>query len=53
MFDKPVEEATEWVFHKGLETVWGPDAVRRSPVTGRIEELKAQNEKPAGKEKEL
>lgn len=27
MFDKPVEEATEWVFHRAFEAVGGPKAV--------------------------
>ncbi|KAF7187109.1 Mitochondrial fission process protein 1 [Pseudocercospora fuligena] len=27
MFDKPVEEATEWVFHKAFEAIGGPTAV--------------------------
>jgi len=27
MFDKPVEHATEWVFHKAFETIGGPQAV--------------------------
>ncbi|KAG7007865.1 hypothetical protein G7Y79_00008g025030 [Physcia stellaris] len=53
LFDKPVEEATEWVFHKGFETVWGPEAVRHRPVTGRIEEMQEQSRKGAQKEKEL
>ena len=29
LFDKPVEEATHWVFHKGFELVGGPAAVGR------------------------
>ena len=53
LFDKPVEEALEWGFHKGFETVWGPEAVSHRPVTGRIEELQEQNRKGAKKEKEL
>jgi len=53
IFDKPVEQAVEWGFHKGLETIWGPEAVRQRPVTGRIEELQAESKKAAGKEKEL
>jgi mitochondrial fission process protein 1 len=27
IFDKPVEHAVEWVFHKGFETFGGADAV--------------------------
>lgn len=53
IFDKPVETAVEWGFHKGFESIWGPDAVRQRPVTGRIEELQGDSRKAAGKEKEL
>ena len=53
MFDKPVEQAVEWGFHKGFEAVWGPEAVRHRPVTGRVEELREENAKGARKEKEL
>ena len=34
LFDKPVEQATEWVFHKGFELVGGPAAVGKDPKTG-------------------
>lgn len=30
LFDKPVEEATEWVFHKAFETIGGPSAVNHT-----------------------
>lgn len=53
LFDKPVEQAVEWGFHKGFETIWGPEAVRHAPVTGRIEELQDENRRATGKEKEL
>ncbi|KAL8783163.1 MAG: hypothetical protein Q9195_009476 [Heterodermia aff. obscurata] len=54
LFDKPVEEAVEWGFHKGFETVWGSEAVRHRPVTGRIAELQEHSKKTAQKkEKEL
>lgn len=53
IFDKPVEEATEWAFHRGIETIWGPEAVRHSPTTGSIEELQAENQRGVAKEKEL
>ena len=33
MFDKPVEVATEWVFHTGFELVGGPAAVGKDPKT--------------------
>ncbi len=35
LFDKPVEEAVEFVFHKGFETFGGKDAVSDTPSTGR------------------
>lgn len=35
MFDKPVEQATEWVFHKGFELVGGPAAVGLDTETGK------------------
>lgn len=48
LFDKPVENAVEWVFHKGFEVVGGKDYVGSSPAMGREELL---NKRP--KEKEL
>lgn len=48
LFDKPVENAVEWVFHKGFETVGGKQYVGSSPATGREDLL---NKRP--KEKEL
>lgn len=48
LFDKPVENAVEWVFHKGFETMGGHDAVGAAPKMGRE---KALSTKP--KEKEL
>jgi fission process protein 1 len=59
LFDKPVEEAVEWTFHKGFETFGGKAAVGTSPATGREAELKkdnrqsAQDVKKKQKEKEL
>ncbi|KAL9045057.1 MAG: hypothetical protein Q9214_001850 [Letrouitia sp. 1 TL-2023] len=51
VFDKPVEEAVEWSFHKAFEAIGGPEAVRRiPPETDREKAL------PGGrkaKEKEL
>ena len=40
LFDKPVEEATEWVFHKAFEIVGGEDAVGYSEVGsgGKVKE---------------
>ena len=54
LFDKPVEEATEWVFHKAFETFGGPDAVasKAGSGMGRVQEL-VEKRKRAGKEKEL
>ncbi|RDW80563.1 hypothetical protein BP5796_05261 [Coleophoma crateriformis] len=49
LFDKPVEEAVEWVFHKGFATFGGKAAVGDAPSTGR----EAQLQRDAKKEKEL
>ena len=53
MFDKPVENAVEWTFHKAFETFGGPDAVRHRPETGREEAMRVENRIGASKEKEL
>ncbi|KAH7417818.1 mitochondrial 18 KDa protein-domain-containing protein [Cadophora sp. MPI-SDFR-AT-0126] len=62
LFDKPVEQAVEWAFHKGFELVGGKAAVGSAPSTGREEilEMKTENasrggrtEKARKKEKEL
>ncbi len=42
MFDKPVEEAVEWVFYQGFRTIGGESAVGNRHATGRKEELKAE-----------
>lgn len=34
VFDKPVEQATEWVFHTAFETIGGPSAVGKDPSSG-------------------
>ncbi|KAH8602098.1 mitochondrial 18 KDa protein-domain-containing protein [Bisporella sp. PMI_857] len=39
LFDKPVETAVEWAFHKGFETFGGKEAVGNAPITGREEIL--------------
>ncbi|TAQ87125.1 hypothetical protein B7494_g4547 [Chlorociboria aeruginascens] len=52
LFDKPVEEAVEWVFHKGFETFGGKGAVGESSSTGREAALEKENLK-SKKEKEL
>lgn len=43
IFDKPVENAVEWVFHKGFETFGGHQAVGNAPLIGREKQL---SEKP-------
>lgn len=48
LFDKPVENAVEWVFHKGFEAYGGREAVGDSPLIGREKQL---SERP--KEKKL
>jgi fission process protein 1 len=54
LFDKPVEEAVEWVFHKGFETFGGKEAVGNAPATGRERILeKGSNGSNSKKEKEL
>ncbi|KOS22879.1 Mitochondrial fission process protein 1 [Escovopsis weberi] len=35
LFDKPVENAVEWAFHKGFEAFGGHEYVGDSPATGR------------------
>jgi fission process protein 1 len=35
LFDEPVENAVEWVFHKGFQAYGGKDYVGTSPTTGR------------------
>ncbi|KAF7547959.1 hypothetical protein G7Z17_g7367 [Cylindrodendrum hubeiense] len=49
MFDEPVENAVEWVFHKGFQTFGGKEYVGNAPTTGREDLL---SKKPV-KEKEL
>lgn len=49
LFDKPVENAVEWTFHKAFQTVGGKQAVGNAPTMGREKELI----KKPGKEKEL
>ncbi|KAK4188713.1 mitochondrial 18 KDa protein-domain-containing protein [Podospora australis] len=46
LFDKPVENAVEWAFHKGFETLGGHDAVGNAPLIGREKQL---SEKPKPK----
>ena len=44
LFDEPVENAVEWIFHKGFEAYGGKKAVGDAPVTGR-EDLLSQKPK--------
>ncbi|MCJ1284575.1 hypothetical protein MMC26_003908 [Xylographa opegraphella] len=53
MFDKPVENAVEWTFHKAFEQFGGPDAVGHSPTMGREAQLQRESSKGRVKEKEL
>jgi len=53
LFDKPVEEAVEWVFHKGFEAVGGKEAVGDAPSTGREQILEQKQRTAVKKEKEL
>ena len=48
LFDEPVENAVEWLFHKGFEAYGGKAMVGNAPTTGREDLL---SKKP--KEKEL
>jgi mitochondrial fission process protein 1 len=50
LFDKPVENAVEYVFHKGFETFGGHQAVGEAPLIGREKQL---SQRPKAKEKEL
>jgi len=52
LFDKPVEEAVEWIFHQGFAAFGGKDAVGETPSTGRERILEHQNQ-AVKKEKEL
>ncbi|OAA48423.1 Mitochondrial 18kDa protein [Metarhizium rileyi] len=40
LFDEPVENAVEWVFHKAFKTVGGTQYVGTAPATGREDMLK-------------
>ncbi|KAM7192963.1 mitochondrial fission process protein 1 [Naviculisporaceae sp. PSN 640] len=46
LFDKPVENAVEWTFHKAFETFGGKQAVGHAPMIGREKQL---SEKPKEK----
>lgn len=53
LFDKPVEHATEWVFHKGFELIGGPEAVSDRPAQGRGALRHEESKAGVAKEKEL
>ena len=55
IFDKPVEEAVEWVFHTGFKTWGGKELVGNAPSTGREEMLGKEKRHQTGptNEKEL
>ncbi|KAI1279989.1 mitochondrial 18 KDa protein-domain-containing protein [Xylaria sp. FL0933] len=52
LFDEPVENAVEWVFHKAFASYGGPSYVGDSPTTGREAALH-QRPRKEPKEKEL
>ncbi|OTA83663.1 hypothetical protein M434DRAFT_83786 [Hypoxylon sp. CO27-5] len=52
IFDKPVENAVEWMFHKGFALYGGKEYIGDAPSTGREAALK-QRPKTQTKEKEL
>jgi mitochondrial fission process protein 1 len=52
LFDKPVENAVEWAFHKGFEAYGGKEAVGNAPTMGR-EQLLSKRPGKEPKEKEL
>jgi len=52
LFDKPVENAVEWVFHKAFESYGGRSYVGNAPTTGREASLQHRPSK-SHKEKEL
>lgn len=53
LFDKPVEEAVEWVFHTGFQAFGGKSAVGETLPTGREKDLQTGRERVSKKEKEL
>lgn len=50
LFDKPVENAVEWVFHKSFETFGGKEAVGEAPAIGREKQLSVKPAKPNEKD---
>ena len=53
MFDKPVEEAVEWIFYNGFKTIGGDEAVGQRGPHGRQAALQVESKQGAKKEKEL
>ncbi|KAK4891217.1 hypothetical protein LTR27_010154 [Elasticomyces elasticus] len=53
MFDKPVEVATEWLFHKGFELVGGPEAVGHRHAAETVAVGPGKTRQGTGKDKEL
>lgn len=53
VFDKPVEEAVEWVFYQGFRLVGGEEAVKGSPAVGRERVLQKENTVGRGREKKV
>lgn len=50
MFDKPVEEATEWLFYNAFKAVGGEKAVgERKPGHGTTHEQQDISEVPGGR----
>lgn len=45
MFDKPVEEAVEWVFYQGFKAIGGEAAVSPRNATHREEALTKETKK--------
>jgi len=43
MFDKPVEEAVEWLFYEGFRRIGGEQAVGTRHATGRKEALQLES----------
>jgi fission process protein 1 len=53
LFDKPIEHAVEWTFHKGFELIGGPEAVQgQKPAMGLINLVKAAKKEEWEKKRE-
>ncbi|KAF2262216.1 hypothetical protein CC78DRAFT_534982 [Lojkania enalia] len=53
IFDEPVEQATEWIFHQSFKAIGGARAVEGRPVTGNKELRHKESVAQAHKKKEL